>query len=132
MTLTGDTITDDQIRALRARLGSETYAGSSNDATDCDVAIAAPIGSLRRAQARARCAEILNAAAQPLLTADTITDTQICELLATDGLSAKEREDCEHALRKRDRHWTRFQRNMQHGARARCAQILNARTPRSP
>lgn len=61
MTLTADTITDDQIRALRARLGSETYAGASNDATDCEVAIAAPLGSLRRVQARARCAEILNA-----------------------------------------------------------------------
>ncbi len=61
MTLTADTITDDQIRALRAQLGSETYAGSSNDAADCEVAIAAPVGSLRRVQARARCAEILNA-----------------------------------------------------------------------
>jgi hypothetical protein len=83
-------------------------------------------------QARARCAEILNAASLPLLTADTITATQICELLAMGGLSAGERADCEHALQKRDRHWTRFQRNMQHGARARCAQVLNARTPRSP
>ena len=63
MTLTADSITDDQIRTLRARLGSETYAGSSNDAADCEVAIAAPVGSLRRVQARARCAEILNARA---------------------------------------------------------------------
>ena len=63
MTLTADSITDDQIRTLRARLGSETYAGSSNDAADCEVAIAAPFGSLRRVQARARCAEILNARA---------------------------------------------------------------------
>ena len=62
--LTADTITDDQIRELRARLGSETYAGASTDATDCDVAHAAPIGSLRRVQARARCAEILNARAK--------------------------------------------------------------------
>ena len=61
MTLTADTITDEQIRTLRAHLGSETYAGSSNDAADCEVAIAAPFGSLRRVQARARCAEILNA-----------------------------------------------------------------------
>lgn len=60
-TVTADTITDTQIRALRARLGTETYAGSSNDAADCDVALAAPIGSLRRVQARARCAEIFNA-----------------------------------------------------------------------
>ena len=60
MKLTADNITDEQIRALRARLGSETYAGSSHDAADCEVAIAAPAGSLRRVQARARCAEILN------------------------------------------------------------------------
>lgn len=60
-TVTTDTITDEQIRALRARLGAETHAGSSNDAADCDVALAAPIGSLRRVQARARCAEIFNA-----------------------------------------------------------------------
>ena len=66
------------------------------------------------------------------LTADTITDAQIRDLIAGGGLSAKELADCEHALQKRDRHWTRFQRNMQHGARARCAQILNARTARSP
>ena len=65
MKLTADTITDDQIRALRARLGSETYAGSSDDAADCEIAIAAPIGSLRRVQARARCAEILNARSEP-------------------------------------------------------------------
>lgn len=58
--LTADTITDEQIHALRKRLGSETYAGASNDACDCEVALAAPIGSLRRIQARARCAEILN------------------------------------------------------------------------
>ena len=61
MKLTADTINDDQIRELRVRLGSETYAGSSDDAADCEVAIAAPVGSLRRVQARARCAAILNA-----------------------------------------------------------------------
>ena len=60
MNHTADNITDEQIRALRGRLGSETYAGSSNDAAACEVAIAAPVGSLRRVQARARCAEILN------------------------------------------------------------------------
>jgi len=44
----------------RDYLGSETYAGSDDDAAACEVAIAAPLGSLRRMQARARCAEILN------------------------------------------------------------------------
>jgi hypothetical protein len=62
--LTAGTITDEQIRVLRERLGSETYAGASDDAADCHVALAAPIGSLRRAQARARCAEIWNALAK--------------------------------------------------------------------
>jgi hypothetical protein len=66
------------------------------------------------------------------LTADNITDEQICELLATGGLSAKERADCAHAIQKRDRHWTRFQRNMQRVARARCAEILNARSKEQP
>lgn len=61
MKLTADSITDEQIHALRAHLGSETYGGASDDATACHVALAAPIGSLRRVQARARCAEILNA-----------------------------------------------------------------------
>lgn len=60
MKLTPDSITDDQIRALRARLGSETYGGSDDDAVACEVAIAAPVGSLRRVEARARCAEILS------------------------------------------------------------------------
>ncbi len=75
MTLTADSITDNQIRALRAQLGSETYAGSSDDAADCEVAIAAPLGSLRRVKARARCAEILNERTRKLLT--TIADDQI-------------------------------------------------------
>lgn len=59
--LTADTITDEQIQTLRAQLGSETYAGASDDAVQCHVAVAAPLGSLRRITARARCAEILNA-----------------------------------------------------------------------
>ena len=58
---TSDNLCDEQIRELRAQLGSETYAGASDDAADCEVAIAAPVGSLRRAQARARIAAILNA-----------------------------------------------------------------------
>ena len=92
MTLTADSITDDQIRELRARLGSETYAGASNDAAACDVAIAAPVGSLRRVQARARCAEILNARRihriHAPLTADTITDDQIRKLFYADEIAA--------------------------------------------
>lgn len=62
------------------------------------------------------------------LTATTITDSQIRELLARGGLTASQSADCEHALRKRDRHWTRFERNMQHSARSRCAKLLNMGT----
>jgi len=61
------------------------------------------------------------------LTADTIRDAQIRELIARGDLTAAELADCEHALRRRDRYWTRFQRNMQRGARVRCAAIFNAR-----
>lgn len=56
--VTADSITDDQIRALSARLGADVVA-------DCDAALAAPLGSLRRVQARARLAEILNARSSP-------------------------------------------------------------------
>lgn len=34
--------------------------------------------------------------------------------------------DCNRALQKRDRHWTRAERVMQRSARARCAAIINA------
>lgn len=61
------------------------------------------------------------------LSASTVTDKQLRALLAEGGLTAQQIDDCEHALRKRDRYWTRFQRNMQRGARARCAEVLNAR-----
>lgn len=62
-----------------------------------------------------------------MLTAETITDDQIAHLLARGTLTAIEAADCEHALMKRNGTWTRHQRNMQHAARARCADILNAR-----
>lgn len=55
--LTAESITDEQIRELEESLlaaNGETYEV-------CLTAIRAPIGSLRRMQARARCAELLNA-----------------------------------------------------------------------
>lgn len=55
--LTADSITDDQIRELEASLlatNGETYEV-------CFIALRAPLGSLRRMQARARCAELINA-----------------------------------------------------------------------
>jgi hypothetical protein len=58
--LTADTITDEQIQELEASLlatNGETYE-------ICLVALRAPLGSLRRVQARARCAELLNARAR--------------------------------------------------------------------
>jgi hypothetical protein len=64
VTLTADTITDEQIRELRRSVAA-TSADLDHDANHpvviCNVALAAPVGSLRRVQARARCAEILNA-----------------------------------------------------------------------
>jgi hypothetical protein len=56
--VTADSITDEQIRALSAQLGTDIAA-------DCDTALAAPLGSLRRVQARARLAEILNTRSVP-------------------------------------------------------------------
>lgn len=58
MKFTADTITDTQIRELRA---GEPADPMTELAIDCAVALGAPIGSLRRVQARARCAEALNA-----------------------------------------------------------------------
>lgn len=95
MKLTPDSITDDQIRALRARLGSETYAGASDDAVACEVAIAAPLGSLRRIEARARCAELLSDRAELLSARDAaptpvpkVTDAQAA--LLTRALAGSE------------------------------------------
>lgn len=54
--LTADTITDEQIQELHDDLtatNGETYEV-------CITALRAPMGSLRRAQARARCAELIN------------------------------------------------------------------------
>jgi hypothetical protein len=65
-------------------------------------------------------------------TAETVTDKQLRALLAAGGLTEKQVADCEHALRRRDRHWTRFERNMQRGARARCAEVLNERARACP
>ena len=66
------------------------------------------------------------------MTATTITDAQIRDLIASGNLTATQITDCEHALQKRDRHWTRFQRSMQRGARIRCAAILSAHTSACP
>jgi hypothetical protein len=56
-------------------------------------------------------------------TAETITDEQI----RASGASA---DDIDHALQRPDRHWTRFQRGMRRGARARCADAWNFRFTR--
>jgi hypothetical protein len=54
--LTADSITDDQIRDLE----TELLAANGETYEVCSVALKAPLGSLRRAQARARCAELIN------------------------------------------------------------------------
>jgi hypothetical protein len=59
-----------------------------------------------------------------MLTADTITDAQIREL-ARGKRTPAQQADCALALKKRDRSWTRVQRNSQLYARTRCAALFN-------
>ena len=60
--ITADSITDAEIRALMTHASKTAGIGASDRVfDDCAVALAAPLGSLRRVQARARCAEFLNA-----------------------------------------------------------------------
>ena len=61
MKLTADTITDEQIRTLHD--GSQPVTDDLHEL--CRVALYAPIGSLRRVQARGTCADIFNARATP-------------------------------------------------------------------
>lgn len=95
---TADTITDDQLRTLRARLGSETYAGASDDALACEIARAAPLGSLRRVTARARCAELLNKIAQDRCVArkhdDHVRDVCEGQCCTSCGGPIDENEEC--------------------------------------
>lgn len=61
--LTADSVTDDQIRDLHEALQEE--GGLTDDLHEaCRVALYAALGSLRRVEARGRCAEILNARAR--------------------------------------------------------------------
>lgn len=57
--VTAETITDEQIRELRSE--TARHDPDHEATTTYDAALMAPMGSLRRAQARARCAEILMA-----------------------------------------------------------------------
>jgi hypothetical protein len=54
--VTADTITDDQIRSMHD--GAQPVSDDLHEV--CRIALYAPIGSLRRVQARAKCADILN------------------------------------------------------------------------
>lgn len=96
MKLTADTITDEQIRDLRGRLGSETYKGASDDVIACEVARAAPLGSLRRATARARCA--VNKIAQDRCVArkhvDHVRDACEGQCCTSCGGPVDENEEC--------------------------------------
>lgn len=58
MKVTADTITDEQIRSMHD--GAQPVSDELHE--DCRIALYAPFGSLRRVQARARCADILNGA----------------------------------------------------------------------
>jgi hypothetical protein len=63
--LTGETLTDAQIQELQAWAQDTGITGEFVTAQEirlcCLSALTAPMGSLRRANARARCAELLNA-----------------------------------------------------------------------
>lgn len=72
-TITADTITDEQIRELRASLPAQPDFGGFEwqRARECEIALGDREPDLswthhpvRRAEARARCAEILNARAK--------------------------------------------------------------------
>ena len=126
MKLTADSITDEQIRAMHD--GKQPVSAELHEL--CRVALYAPIGSLRRLQARAHCADMLNGETVKLpLNAVTITDDQIRELMAT--ADRETRKLCEIALRSteaktRGAMLLKARRNGQ--ARARLAEILNARS----
>lgn len=68
MKLTADTITDEQIHALKksleracAKAGKAAYPGVTDDLIMCDIAVASHRSLKYRREARAHCAEILNA-----------------------------------------------------------------------
>ena len=68
MTLTADTITDEQLRELRDRHGEDTRLWDPAVVHACDVALgdvtfdaSGPVQWSRRRMARVRCAELLNA-----------------------------------------------------------------------
>jgi hypothetical protein len=60
--ITADNITDEEIKRLMRHASKTAGVGASDRVfSDCNTALSAPVGSLRRVQARARCAEFLNA-----------------------------------------------------------------------
>jgi len=124
VTLTADTITDEQIAqcepseyecptCLGNRRIRDGETGILRRCLDCG-------GSGQRADARARCVEILNARK---LTAATITDEQIRELRRDNPDDRRVQKACRAALGE-SRGGGMAERN----ARVRCAEILNART----
>jgi len=59
--ITADNITDEEIKRVMRHASKFAGIGASDRLFhDCNVALSAPIGSLRRVEARARCAECLN------------------------------------------------------------------------
>lgn len=122
---TADTITDEQIRTMHD--GSQPVTDGLHEL--CRVALYAPVGSLRRVQARGFCADMLNGILVHVpLNAVTITDDQVRELMATADRDT--RKLCEIALRATDAKTRgamlmKARRNGE--ARARLAEIFNAR-----
>ena len=131
MKVTGETITDEQIRELkhdvlgRGLSGRELlYRACCVALYDSSTAFEPKPSQQQLSRARARCADAWNARHENVLlhdvTADTITDAQILD----SGASA---EDIERASQRTDRYWTRFQRNMRRHARAHYAKAWHLR-----
>jgi hypothetical protein len=63
-----------------------------------------------------------------VVTVETLTDDQIAGVLREADAAGNRQmaADCQLALTKRDRHWTRFERKRQRGAAQRICDAINA------
>lgn len=117
--VTADTITDAQIRELQTTLFAATADGRQlRGLVACHDALGR---SHRRSRARAHCAELLNG--NKRLTAATITDAQIRDLLELDEINLVQFHQATDDIVG----WTDASyRHARKSARARCAEIFNA------
>jgi len=113
--VTADTITDEQIRAVRQEMVGKRRQNAYTRAIrqDCDAALDG------NQACRQSCADALNRI-RGYVTAGTITENQI-------ALSGAREQDIARALQCPDRHWTRVERLTRNSALERCADAWNAR-----